>query len=84
MPSALRLRHAVLATCAAFVLSLALTATHASAATLGCTLTPTSGTVTRTLGSRVYQLHVAQGLTGSQVPLLLSLHGAGSNGFEDE
>ena len=59
-------------------------AASASAATPGCTLTATNGTVTRTLNGRYYQLHVPQGLTGTQVPLLLSLHGAGSNGTEDE
>jgi polyhydroxybutyrate depolymerase len=59
-------------------------AAPASAATPGCSLTATAGTVTRTLGTRTYELHVPPGLTGTQVPLLLSLHGAGSNGFEDE
>src|SRR5438067_1468350 len=56
----------------------------AAAATPGCTLTTTGGTVTRTLGTRTYELHVPAGLTGTQVPLLLSLHGAGSNGTQDE
>jgi polyhydroxybutyrate depolymerase len=69
---------------ATLVVTLALGAGSASAATPGCTLTSTNGTVTRTLGSRTYQLHVPAGLTGTQVPLLLSLHGAGSNGLEDE
>jgi polyhydroxybutyrate depolymerase len=55
-----------------------------AASASACSLTSTNGTVTRTLGSRVYQLHVPAGLTGTQVPLLLSLHGAGSNGSEDE
>jgi polyhydroxybutyrate depolymerase len=57
---------------------------RAAAATSGCTLAATNGTITRMLGSRVYQVHVPPGLIGTQVPLLLSLHGAGSNGFEDE
>lgn len=56
----------------------------AAATTTGCMLKATGGTVTRTLGSRAYQLHVPAGLAGTQVPLLLSLHGAGSNGFQDE
>ncbi len=66
------------------VLGAATAAPGASAASAGCTLSPTSGTVTRTLGTRTYELHVPPGLTGTQVPLLLSLHGAGSNGFQDE
>lgn len=62
----------------------------ASATTGTCSLTPTNGstsvagTVTRTLGGRMYELHVPAGLTGTQVPLLLSLHGAGSDGYQDE
>jgi polyhydroxybutyrate depolymerase len=60
------------------------TASAAAAATPGCTLTSTNGTVTRTIGSRTYQLHVPQGLSGTQVPLLLSLPGAFSNGSLQE
>lgn len=56
----------------------------AEAATGGCSLTPTAGTVTRTVGERTYLLNVPAGLTGAQVPLLLSLHGAGSAGAQDE
>ena len=56
----------------------------AAAAEPGCTLTSTGGTVTRTLGDRTYLLHVPAGLTGPEVPLLLSLHGAGSSGSQDE
>ena len=59
-------------------------AAPASAATTGCTLEPTAGTVTRALGARSYELHVPPGLTAAEVPLLLSLHGAGSNGSTDE
>lgn len=66
------------------VTAVAIGALPSTAAAASCTLTSTNGTITRTLGSRVYQLHVPAGLTGSQVPLLLSLHGAGSNGSEDE
>lgn len=62
----------------------AATAPGATAAVPGCTLSPTGGTVTRTIGTRTYELHVGSGLTGTQVPLLLSLHGAGSNGRQDE
>jgi polyhydroxybutyrate depolymerase len=36
------------------------------------------------LGDRQYQLHVPSGLSAAQVPLLVSLHGAGSNGAQDE
>jgi polyhydroxybutyrate depolymerase len=56
----------------------------AAAATPGCTLASTGGTITRALGTRTYELNVPAGLTGAQVPLLLSLHGAGSNGSQDE
>jgi polyhydroxybutyrate depolymerase len=66
------------------VLALAAALAPAGSAGTSCALTATSGTITRTLGSRVYQLHVPAGLTGTPVPLLLSLHGAGSNGSEDE
>lgn len=61
-----------------------------AAASPACTLAPTTGpgsvngTVTRSLGSRLYELYVPAGLTGAQVPLLLSLHGAGSDGYQDE
>jgi polyhydroxybutyrate depolymerase len=48
-----------------------------------CSLTSTGGTVTRTLGSRSYLLNVPAGLTQAS-PLLLSLHGFGSNGQQDE
>jgi polyhydroxybutyrate depolymerase len=60
------------------------TAAPAAAQAPGCGLDPTNGTVTRTLGDRTYELRVPQGLTGSEVPLLLSLHGFGSNGRQDE
>ena len=56
----------------------------AAAASPGCTLEATNGTVTRALDNRSYELHVPQGLAGSEVPLLLSLHGFGSNGRQDE
>jgi polyhydroxybutyrate depolymerase len=69
---------------AATTAALGLSTATASATTPGCWLASTNGTVTRTLNARYYQLHVPQGLTGTQVPLLLSLHGAGSNGQEDE
>lgn len=56
----------------------------ASAAEPGCGLAPTGGTVTRTLGERSYLLNVPAGLTSTEVPLLLSLHGFGSTGSQDE
>ena len=59
-------------------------ATPASAADADCTLSPTGGTVTKPLDGRSYELHVPAGLTGSNVPLLLSLHGFGSAGWQDE
>ncbi|WP_354700367.1 hypothetical protein DSM112329_00638 [Paraconexibacter sp. AEG42_29] len=59
-------------------------APSASAATDGCSLAPTAGTVTRTVGRRSYRVNVPAGLSGPRVPLLLSLHGAGSTGAQDE
>jgi polyhydroxybutyrate depolymerase len=56
----------------------------AGAATPGCTLAPTAGTVTKTLNGRTYTLNVPAGLSGTAVPLLLSLHGFGSTGSQDE
>jgi polyhydroxybutyrate depolymerase len=56
----------------------------ATAAQPGCTLTPTAGTVSKSLNGRTYLVNVPAGLTGSQVPLLLSLHGFGSTGSQDE
>jgi polyhydroxybutyrate depolymerase len=53
-------------------------------ASAACGLTPTAGTVTKTLGSRTYNVNVPAGLTGTSVPLLLSLHGFGSTGSQDE
>jgi polyhydroxybutyrate depolymerase len=50
----------------------------------GCTLKGTNGTVSRTAGGRTYRLHVPHGLVGSEVPLLLSLHGMFSNGAAQE
>jgi polyhydroxybutyrate depolymerase len=55
----------------------------ASAAGPGCSSATTGGTVTRSLAGRSYQLHVPSGLSGN-VPLLLSFHGAGSTGQQDE
>src|SRR5688572_3670782 len=55
---------------------------------LACRLTPTNGTISGSmwvgLDYRTYKLRVPAGLTGSQVPLLLSLHGAGGNGGVQE
>jgi polyhydroxybutyrate depolymerase len=41
-----------------------------------CTLAPTSGTVSREAAGRTYHVNVPPGLSGTSVPLLLSLHGA--------
>lgn len=61
--------------------ALALTATPAAAVTPGgCTLTPTGGTVERTLGGRTYLVRVPSGITAERAPLLVVLHGALSNG----
>ena len=64
--------------------ALAAAPTAASAAEPGCGLASTGGTVTRTLGDRSYLLNVPTGLTAAEVPLLLSLHGFGSTGSQDE
>jgi polyhydroxybutyrate depolymerase len=55
----------------------------AAAAEPGCSLSPTAGTVSRSLDERSYLVNVPSGLSG-EVPLLLSLHGFGSNGSQDE
>jgi polyhydroxybutyrate depolymerase len=41
----------------------------------GCTLLPTSGTVSRAVGGRQYYVNVPAGLPGASAPLLLALHG---------
>lgn len=56
----------------------------AGAAEPGCTLTSTGGTVTKSLGDRTYRVNVPAGLSGAQVPLLLSLHGFGSTASQVE
>lgn len=56
----------------------------AAAAESGCSLEPTSGTVTRALDGRTYLVNAPPGLNGPDVPLLLSLHGFGSNGSQVE
>lgn len=49
-----------------------------------CTLAPTDGTVIRIVGLRHYTLHVPPGLTGPEVPLLLSMHGLfGTAGIQE-
>jgi polyhydroxybutyrate depolymerase len=56
----------------------------ATAAERGCTLAGSGQTESRTLGSRSYLLHVPNNLSGEEVPLLLALHGFGSNGAQME
>lgn len=70
---------AVFAAVAAFVSVTVITvsAPDAGGAPTGCSLAPTGGTITRPIGTRTYNLNVPAGLTGSAVPLLLSLHGNG-------
>jgi len=52
------------------------TAAASTAGSAACTLTPTAGTVSRAAAGRAYHVNVPSGLSGSSVPLLLSLHGA--------
>ena len=52
----------------------------ARAQEVGCSSSSTGGTIERTLGDRSYLLNVPEGLGPGPVPLLLSLHGFGSNG----
>lgn len=54
-------------------------ATAPAMAQQACSLEPTNGTVTRTIGARNYTLNVPAGLVGGSVPLLVVLHGAGAN-----
>lgn len=48
---------------------------EAAPAQAACSLTPTGGTVTRTLGSRSYRLRVPAGINGPSARLIVSLHG---------
>lgn len=75
---------AALAAAVAAAAAMAAAPAVASAAEPGCTLTPTGGTITRTLGDRTYNVHVPAGLSGIHVPLLLSLHGFGSTASQVE
>jgi polyhydroxybutyrate depolymerase len=59
------------------VASLALAPARPTSAA-GCTLAATAGTITRSVGGRTYTINVPAGLTATQVPLVLALHGAGS------
>ena len=70
--------------CAVVLFAAAASAPAASAQSSGCSSQSTGGTVTRSLGSRTYELHVPAGLGASPAPLLLSLHGFGSTGRQDE
>lgn len=68
-------------------LLVAFAATPAQTAPAACSLTATGGTVTKTIWigveARSYNLRVPAGLTGN-VPLLIDLHGLGSNAFFQE
>lgn len=81
---------AMLTAISVVIVPAALSASQATATTPGCGFAPTNGstsangTVTRILGTRTYELHVPAGLVGPSVPLLIELHGAGSDGYEDE
>ena len=68
----------------AAILFAAIAAPSANAQVPGCDSGSTGGTVTRSLGSRTYELHVPAGLGSDPAPLLLSLHGFGSSGRQDE
>lgn len=68
----------------ALALSLAVAVSPASTAQASCTLTPTGGTVTKKIGTRSYTVNVPAGLSGTQVPLLLVLHGFGSTSSQVE
>jgi polyhydroxybutyrate depolymerase len=46
-----------------------------AAAEPGCTLTSSSGTISRQIGGRPYYVNVPDGLSGPSAPLLLALHG---------
>ncbi|REE95925.1 alpha/beta hydrolase family esterase [Thermomonospora umbrina] len=82
--SAVALCAAMIATVVAPMASAqATTARPATTQVAACTLTPTNGTVPRTVGGRQYLVNVPSGLTG-QVPLLLALHGGGEGGANHE
>lgn len=76
------LRIPALAALGAAVLALSFGAAPAAADTppAGCSLSPTGGTVTKTLGNRQYLVRVPAGITTNSAPLLVVLHGALSNG----
>ena len=76
--SSMQLVRAALATLVAFAGLVLIPTGSASAGSPGCTLTPTGGTVSRSIGARTYTVNVPAGLGGPDVPLVLALHGAGS------
>lgn len=83
----MRTRQPARASVCALIITGALAAAPAAAgaAEPGCGLTSTGGTITRTIGDRSYLLNVPAGLAAAtEVPLLLSLHGFGSTGSQDE
>lgn len=80
----LRRRLALLTSLVVLGLLGGLSAVPAAAATPGCTLDGSGSTVTRSIGDRSYELHVPANLAGTEVPLLLTLHGFGGSGRQDE
>jgi polyhydroxybutyrate depolymerase len=60
------------------------TSSAGPASASGCTLASTNGTITRTMATRTYNLHVPAGLTGTSVPLLISNPGAGNTAAMQE
>jgi polyhydroxybutyrate depolymerase len=73
----------LIALCAALVALYAFGPVAAAHASRGCTLQPTNGTTTRSLGTRTYELHVPAGLKG-RVPLLITMHALTQSGSTHE
>lgn len=75
-----RIRRLLVAVCLGLTPVAGVVAAAEPAAAAACTLAPTNGTVTKYVGFRSYELHVPPGLSGTQVPVVLMLHGGGGNG----